>query len=180
VSQPNADAFFHRIQAPLGCRSPKEFLLVLLFALGLLLARFGSVRLGQSFAFGAIFTTCVIAIFLVVDGVLRPLEKAYPIEPGLRKVAGIVVVGGGESGVQSNVWSQPNIGDAGDRFITALSLAHKQPDALVLFTGGSGRLMGGASGAVIARGIFLGAGLDKSRLILGSGPIKLLAPAATD
>ena len=76
------------------------------------------------------------------------------------------MLGGGESDIQSNVWSQPNTGDAGDRFITALALAHKYPEAIVLFTGGSGRLMGGASGADIARDIFIGAGLDKSRLIL--------------
>ncbi len=115
---------------------------------------------------GAILTTCVIALFPVGDAVLRPLETTYPNEPAVRTVAGVIVLGGGESDIQSNVWSQPNTGDAGDRFIAALALAHKRPDAIVLFTGGSGRLMGGASGAVIARDIFLGAGLDKSRLIL--------------
>lgn len=145
-----------------------ETLLVILFALGWLLTRLGRVRLGQSFGFGAILTTCVIAVFPVGDAVLSPLETAYPTEPEVRKVAGIVVLGGGESDIQSYVWSQPNTGNAGDRFITALSLAHKHPDAVVLFTGGSGRLMGGASGADIARDIFLGAGLDKRRLILES------------
>ena len=143
-----------------------ETLLVLVFTLGWLLARFGKVRLGQSFGFGAILTTCVIAVFPVGDAVLNPLETTYPTEPEVREVAGIVVLGGGESDIQSNVWSQPNTGDAGDRFITALALAHKHPDAIVLFTGGSGRLMGGVSGADIARDIFLGAGLDDSRLIL--------------
>jgi uncharacterized SAM-binding protein YcdF (DUF218 family) len=37
---------------------------------------------------------------------------------------------------------------------------------MVLSTGGNGQLMGGASGAEIARDIFFEAGLDKSRLIL--------------
>lgn len=143
-----------------------ESLLLLLFALAWLLAHWGRVRLGQSFSLVAILAFCVIAVFPVGDAFLRPLEKTYPTEPEVRKVAGIVVLGGGESDIQSNVWSQPNTGDAGDRFITVLALAHKHPDAMVLFTGGSGRLMGGASGADIARGIFLGAGLDKSRLIL--------------
>jgi uncharacterized SAM-binding protein YcdF (DUF218 family) len=124
------------------------------------------VQLGQSFGLAAIVTACFIAIFPVGDALLSPLETTYPIEPEVRKVAGIVVLGGGESDIQSNVWSQPNTGDAGDRFITALALAHKYPEAIVLFTGGSGRLMGGASGADIARDIFLGAGLENSRLIL--------------
>jgi uncharacterized SAM-binding protein YcdF (DUF218 family) len=120
----------------------------------------------QRVCLSAVFGFCFVAFFPVGDAVLSPLETTYPTQPEVRKVAGIVVLGGGESDVQSNVWSQPNTGDAGDRFITALSLAHKHPEAIVLFTGGSGRLMGGASGADIARGIFLGAGLGKSRLIL--------------
>ena len=126
----------------------------------------GRARLGQSISMVSILTACIIAVFPVGDTVLGRLETTYPTEPKVRKVAGIVVLGGGESDIQYYVWSQPNTSDAGDRFITALSLAHKHPDAMVLFTGGSGRLMGGASGADIARDIFLGAGLDKNRLIL--------------
>ncbi len=143
-----------------------ETLFLITFATGWLLVRSGKVRLGQLFVLGAILTTCVIAVFPVGDVFLSPLEQTYLPEPEVRKVAGVIVLGGGESDIQSNVWSQPNTGDAGDRFITALALAHKHPDAMVLFTGGSGRLMGGASGADIARDIFLGAGLDKSRLTL--------------
>jgi uncharacterized SAM-binding protein YcdF (DUF218 family) len=139
---------------------------LLLFALGWLLLRAGRVRLGQSFSLVSILACCLISVFPVGDAFLSPLEKTYSTEPEVRKVAGIVVLGGGESDIQSNVWLQPNTGDAGDRFITALSLAYKHPDAIVLFTGGSGRLMGGASGAEIAQDIFIGAGLDKSRLIL--------------
>lgn len=143
-----------------------ETLLLLLFATGFLFLRVGRARLGQSFSLVSILACCSIAVFPVGDAFLSPLEKTYPTEPEVRKVAGIVVLGGGESDIQSNVWFQPNTGDAGDRFITALSLAHNHPEAIVLFTGGSGRLMGGASGAEIAQDIFIGAGLNKSRLIL--------------
>lgn len=143
-----------------------ETLLILFFASGWLLLRMGRARLGHSFSLFSILVCCLISVFPVGDGFLSPLEKTYPTEPGVRTVAGIVVLGGGESDIQSNVWSQPNTGDAGDRFITALSLTHKHPEAIVLFTGGSGSLMGGASGAEIAQAIFIGAGLDKSRLIL--------------
>jgi uncharacterized SAM-binding protein YcdF (DUF218 family) len=143
-----------------------ETLLLLLFATGLIFLRVGRASLGQSFSLVSILACCLIAVFPVGDAFLSPLEKTYPTEHKVHKVAGIVVLGGGESDIQSNVWSQPNTGDAGDRFITALALAHQHPEAMVLFTGGSGRLMGGASGADIARDIFLGAGLDKGRLIL--------------
>jgi uncharacterized SAM-binding protein YcdF (DUF218 family) len=143
-----------------------ETLLLLLFASGWLLVRAGRVRLGHAMGLIALLSCCLIAVFPMGDVLLNPLETAYPIEPDVHNVAGIVVLGGGESGIQSKVWSQPNSNDAGDRFTTALSLAHKHPNAIVLFTGGSGRLMGGAPGADIARDIFLGAGLDNSRLIL--------------
>ena len=82
----------------------------------------------------SILTACIIAVFPMGDAVLAPLEATYPSEPEVRKVAGIVVLGGGESDIQSNVWSQPDSDDAGDRFTTALSLAHQYPYALVLFT----------------------------------------------
>lgn len=143
-----------------------ETLLVVLCAVGWLFLRLGRAKLGGSLTLASITATCVIAVFPAGDAFLHPLETTYPTEPEVRKVAGIIVLGGGESDIQSNVWSQPNTGDAGDRFIAALTLAHKHPEAVVLFTGGSGRLMGGASGADIARDIFLGAGLDKNRLIL--------------
>jgi uncharacterized SAM-binding protein YcdF (DUF218 family) len=160
------DSLFFIVSKLIWVFTRPESLLLLIFALGWLLARLGLLRLGQSFSLGAILTTCVIAVFPVGDAFLSPLEKTYPTEPKVHKVAGIVVLGGGESDIQSSAWSQPNTGDAGDRFITALSLAHKHPKALVLFTGGNGRLMGGVSGAEIAQDIFIGAGLDKSRLIL--------------
>lgn len=143
-----------------------ETVLLLLFATGWLLVRRFRTRPGQAVSLIALLSCGLIAIFPVGDVVLSPLEATYPTEPEVRKVTGIVVLGGGESDIQSNAWSQPNTGDAGDRFITALALAHKYPEAIVLFTGGSGRLKGGVSGADIARDIFLRAGIDKSRLIL--------------
>lgn len=143
-----------------------ETLIVLLLVTGWLLLRMGWARLGRSISMVSILAVCVIAVFPVGDAFLSHLEKTYPTEPKVRKVVGIVVLGGGENDIQSSAWSQPNTGDAGDRFIMALALAHKHPDAIVLFTGGSGRLMGGTPGADIARDIFLGAGLDNSRLIL--------------
>lgn len=143
-----------------------ETLLLVLFVTGWLLLRVGKARVGQSISLLSILACCLISVFPVGDAFLSPLEKAYTMEPEIWKVSGIIVLGGGESDIQSNAWSQPNTGDAGDRLITALALAREHPGVVVLFTGGSGRLMGGVSGAEIARDIFLGAGLAEGRLIL--------------
>ena len=147
-----------------------ETLIALLLVTGWLLLRIGWARVGQSISMVSILSVCVIAVFPVGDAFLSHLEKTYPTEPKVRKVVGIVVLGGGENDIQSSAWSQPNTGDAGDRFIIALALAHKHPEATVLFTGGSGRLISGATGAEIARDIFLEAGLDKNRLIVDFHP----------
>lgn len=141
-------------------------MLLLIFILGWRLAHNNRPRLGDSITLAAILASCIIAIFPIGDAVLGPLEKAYPNNPSVQGVAGIIVLGGGEYDIQSKVWSQPNIGEAGDRFIAALALAHKHHDAVIIFTGGSGRLLGGTSGADIAKDLFLGAGLLETRLIL--------------
>jgi uncharacterized SAM-binding protein YcdF (DUF218 family) len=74
-----------------------ETLLVTLFVIGWLLLRLGKARLGQSFSLVSILAYCVIAVFPVGDAFLSPLEKTYSTEPEVRKVTGIVVLGGGES-----------------------------------------------------------------------------------
>jgi uncharacterized SAM-binding protein YcdF (DUF218 family) len=79
-----------------------ETLILLLFAIGWLLPRMGNARLGQSISLVSILACCLISVFPVGDTFLSPLEKTYPTEPEVRKVAGIVVLGGGESDIQSN------------------------------------------------------------------------------
>jgi len=98
---------------------------------------------------------------------LGTLESRYPANPPLGDVAGIIVLGGGESGRHSDLWQQPQVNEAGDRFIAALALAHRFPEAPVLFTGGLGSLnQDGLPGAEVANEIFLDAGLAPERLIL--------------
>jgi uncharacterized SAM-binding protein YcdF (DUF218 family) len=143
-----------------------ETLLVLLFALGTLFHRIRRPKLSFRLLASATFLTAMIAIFPVGDAFLTPLERKYPANPDIDNVAGIIVLGGGEEDIQSAASGLPMTGEAGERFLAALTLAHELPDAIVLFTGGSGRLLGGRSGADIAEDIFLGAGLPKRRLTL--------------
>jgi uncharacterized SAM-binding protein YcdF (DUF218 family) len=144
---------------------PETFLL-LLFAFGTLFHRLRWQKLSSGLLASATLFAALIAIFPVGDAFLAPLERKYPASPGIDKVAGIVVLGGGEADIQSAAWGLPMTGEAGERFLAVLTLAHEHPEALVIFTGGSGRLLGGKSGADIAEDIFLGAGLPSEHLIL--------------
>ena len=98
---------------------------------------------------------------------LRPLETAYPANPSLENVAGIIVLGGGEDTLQTALWGLPQVNEGGDRFISALILAERFPAAKVLFTGGIGSVdQSGLTGADVAEALFLGVGLDQERLFL--------------
>jgi uncharacterized SAM-binding protein YcdF (DUF218 family) len=143
-----------------------ETLLLLLFVFGILFHRLRWPKLPFRLLASATLLLVVIAIFPLGDAFLAPLERKYSAGPSIDQVAGIVVLGGGEADIQSSVWGLPMTGEAGERFLTAFTLAQQHPQALVLFTGGSGRLLGGKSGADIAEDIFLGAGLPGERLIL--------------
>jgi uncharacterized SAM-binding protein YcdF (DUF218 family) len=143
-----------------------ETLLFLLFALGTLVHRLRRPKLSFRLLLSATLLTFVIGVFPVGDAFLAPLERKYPVDPHITNVAGIIVLGGGEADIQSAASGMPMTGEAGERFLATLTLAHEYPETVVLFTGGSGRLLGGKSGADIAEEIFLGAGLPKSRLIL--------------
>ncbi len=108
-----------------------------------------------------------IGILPLGDLLLRPLEHRFSATPDLRQVAGIVVLGGGETPEEAAVWNQPQVTEAGDRFLAAIALARQHPEAWVMFTGGSGQLGGSAMPeADVARDIFLSTGIDPDRLIL--------------
>ncbi len=98
---------------------------------------------------------------------LRPLEQHYPANPNLDDVAGIVVLGGGEVATRSAHWDQPQVNEAGDRYLATISLARRFPGAFVLFAGGNGSLRDKElAEADVAEKLFLAAGVSRDRLIL--------------
>ena len=120
----------------------------------------------------SVISFCLLTLLAIVplgDLLLRPFESVYPTDPDLAHVDGIIVLGGGEDVTASTFWRQPQLNAGGDRFFGGLALAHRFPEARVMFAGGSGRLRdaGGAeaSEASIATQIFLSQGLDPDRLL---------------
>lgn len=114
-----------------------------------------------------LFGAIIVGILPVGELLLAPLEARYPDNPKLAGVSTIVVLGGAEEPAYSARWRQPNVNDAGDRYLAALSLARRFPKAQILFAGGSGSLTGSAiSEASIATDIFLGDGIAQARLRL--------------
>ena len=108
-------------------------------------------------------TTTTLALFLVSlglyplgDFVLAPLENSYA-QPTNLAPTRIIVLGGGEDSYPSGLSQTQNLNEAGERFLTAIKLAHQFPNATLIFTGGSGNMLDQSiSGTDIAKPIFDG------------------------
>ncbi len=72
---------------------------------------------------------------------MRPLEAEFPHRTAPERVDGIIVLGGVEATAVSAYWRQPQVNQAAERLIAAAALARQYPDAKVIFTGGSARIL---------------------------------------
>lgn len=127
-------------------------------------------RLAKRVAGTLVAAMVTIGVFPLGGSLLRSIEETYPVIHDLQTVDGLIVLGGGEAPQASMVWEQPQLNDAGDRYVATLALAHQHPNARILFAGGSGRLrdVAGApvSEASIAAKIFSDQGIAAERLLM--------------
>ena len=143
-----------------------ETIVLLFFGAGLLALHKHRIRLAR-WLLGIPFVFLVmLSVFPLGDFVLRPLELSYARNPETPGIDGIIVLGGAEDIGLSALWEQPVTNQAGERFLTAIALAHRHPNAKLLFSGGSGKLRGSGSPKInVARSIFLSAGIAPDRLV---------------
>lgn len=99
---------------------------------------------------------------------LQPIERSFPGRPALSRVDGIIVLGGSEMARASVYWGQTQLNEGGERYMAALALAHRFPEARVLFAGGSGALRDLAGNVVseasIAAQVFDDQGIAPERM----------------
>ena len=146
---------------------PTNFLIVLGVAGALLLAsRFTA--LGRRLL-------VVSAVLLAISGfsplgniLLYPLEQRFPPwDAAQGPPDGIIVLGGPIDADLSVAHDTPVIRSAADRMIAAAALAHRYPNARIVFSGGSANLIANdAKEADFAGKILESLGIDKSRLTM--------------
>jgi uncharacterized SAM-binding protein YcdF (DUF218 family) len=113
-------------------------------------------------AFGA-------ACFLPVgDLMILPLENRFAKPQQLpATVEGIIVLGGAEQNVLSGARGEPMLNGAAERLFAALDLAHRFPEAQIVFSGGMGDPWNGVPPqSDIFRDAMLMAGIPEQRLVL--------------
>ena len=113
-----------------------------------------------------VMSVLVIGLFPVGEWVLYPLESQYKANPELTSVDGIVVLGGAEQAELSHYWKQPAVNAAAERFFASVDLHRRYPNAQLVFTGGSGAMLGQAyKGADVAYQLYQNQGVDVSKII---------------
>ncbi|HEV7346141.1 MAG TPA: YdcF family protein [Devosia sp.] len=143
-------------------------LVFLLLLAGWLLTLLGRRRLGLT-AGGLGLILLAVASFTSLGTLLiAPLEDRFTRPVRLPDaVDTIVMLGGATDGTISTARQITELSDAGDRLTDTLQLALRYPDARILITGGSGRLVAeGESEAEIAARFFAGIGIAADRLLL--------------
>lgn len=123
--------------------------------------------LGRGLLVTAAILLAVAAFSPVGRLLVYPLESRFPPwNPGQGAPDGIIVLGGSIDADASLARDTPVVRRSPDRIIAAAALARKYPNARVVFTGGSARLVSDAREADYAAAIFESLGVDKARLIM--------------
>lgn len=100
-------------------------------------------RLGRRLALAAVLLLIAAGFSPVGTLLLRPLEQRFPAFPADGPVTGAIVLGGALTPDVTAARRQMNLNEAGERIVAVLDLARRHPEARLVFTGGSGDLVGG-------------------------------------
>jgi len=145
---------------------PSNLLIAVALA-GILLMRTRFRGFGQGLLIGAVLLLAVIGIAPIGNALMLPLEERFP-KWEAKGVAphGIVVLGGAVSPEVSAARKDVALNEAAERMTAVAKLARDYPSARIVFTGGSGRLFGGASEADFVTALFESFGIPRDRIVL--------------
>jgi uncharacterized SAM-binding protein YcdF (DUF218 family) len=136
--------------------------------LGAVLLATRAARLGRRLLVVSIVLLALAGFSPLGNLLLYPLEQRFPPwDPARGAPDGIIVLGGPVDPDLSLAHHAPAVTNSPDRMITAAALAYRYPNARLVYTGGSARLMSNdAKEADYARTIFESLGIAKSRLTM--------------
>jgi len=148
---------------------PSNILIALgLIGAALMATRFA--RAGRRFAVTALILLAIAGLSPLGNALILPLEERFPPWDASRGVpTGIISLGGAIDTVVSPARGEVALNEAAERLTTMAELVRRYPEAHLVFSGGSGRLIyDGATEAEFAVRLFESFGIAKSRIILES------------
>jgi uncharacterized SAM-binding protein YcdF (DUF218 family) len=141
---------------------------VSLGVIGMLLMATRFARAGRRLAVAALILLALFGLSPLGNAIILPLEERFPPWDAARGApAGIISLGGALDTVVSPARGEVALNEAAERMTSIAELARRYPDARVVFSGGSGRLVyDGVSEAELAARLFASFGIAKERITL--------------
>jgi uncharacterized SAM-binding protein YcdF (DUF218 family) len=140
--------------------------LIVLGVIGVVLMPTRFARLGRFLAAISLLLLAAIGLTPIGNILILPLEQRFPAyDQSGRAPDGIVVLGGAFDATVSYGRGEIALTDAGDRMTAVAELARRYPQARIVFSGGSGRLLlDSEKESALARRLFASFGIAPERL----------------
>src|SRR2546421_7323761 len=145
-------------------------ILVSLGLVGILLMATRFARAGRWLMVAALVLLAIAGLSPLGNAIILPLEDRFPPWDASRGApTGIISLGGAFDTVVSTARGEVALNEAAERLTAIAELVRRYPQAHIVFSGGSGRLIyGGATEAELAARLFESFGIARQRVILES------------
>jgi uncharacterized SAM-binding protein YcdF (DUF218 family) len=152
----------------LGFFAVPSNILISLGLAGILLLATRFARAGRRLAVVSVILIALFGLSPLGNAIILPLEERFPPWDASRGApTGIIVLGGALDTVVSPARGEVALNEAAERMTAIAELARRFPDARIVFTGGSGRIIyDGAPEADLAARLFDSFGIAKQRILL--------------
>jgi uncharacterized SAM-binding protein YcdF (DUF218 family) len=159
---------FFTLAKTVGFFSAPSNVLITLALIGVVLMATRFARAGRRVAVFAVIVLAVVGWSPLGNAIILPLEERFPPWDASRGVpTGIICLGGALDTVVSPVRGEVAVNEAAERMTAMAELARRFPNARIVFSGGSGRLLyDGATESELAERLFVSFGIEKSRITL--------------
>src|SRR2546421_4235750 len=143
-------------------------ILISLGLVGILLMRTRFAQVGRRLAVTTLILIAVAGLSPLGNAIILPLEERFPPWDAARGApAGIISLGGAFDTVVSPARGEVALNEGAERLTAIAELARRFPNARIVFSGGSGRLIyGGATEAELAARLFESFGIGRQRILL--------------
>src|SRR5947209_15092333 len=143
-------------------------LLISLGLLGIVLMATRFARVGRGLVVATLLLIAIAGLSPLGNALILPLEERFPLWDSSRGApSGIVSLGGAIDTVVSPARGEVALNEAAERLTAIAELARRYPEARILFSGGSGRLIyRDATEAEFAARLFQSFGVTKERIAL--------------
>jgi len=125
-------------------------------------------RAGRRLAVASVVLIALVGLSPLGNAIILPLEQRFPPWDATRGApSGFIVLGGALDTVVSPARGEVALNEAAERMTAVAELARRFPDARIVFTGGSGRIIyDGAPESELAARLFDSFGIAKQRILL--------------